>query len=120
MFLIADSRRSIPALSPFSETQMRKSSLLTPRVARAVAGCVALLVLAACSADAPSAPNAAPPASANLAAVGRQDDLGPALAAQARHTDRLLADRELLGTAVGRLEDGRPEVTVFAKNASAA
>jgi hypothetical protein len=31
-----------------------------------------------------------------------------------------MADREVLGTGVGRLSDGRPEVTVFAKNAGAA
>jgi hypothetical protein len=62
----------------------------------------------------------APPTAARLAAVGRQDDLGPARAAKARHTDRLLADRDLLGTAVGRLADGRPEITVFARNASVA
>ena len=31
-----------------------------------------------------------------------------------------MRDRDLLGTAVGRLNDGRPEVTVFARNAGAA
>jgi len=31
-----------------------------------------------------------------------------------------MRDRDLVGTAVGRLNDGRPEVTVFAKNARAA
>ena len=51
--------------------------------------------------------------------VGRDDDLGPALAAQGKHTGRLMRDRDLLGTAVGRLNDGRPEVTVFARNAGA-
>jgi hypothetical protein len=85
---------------------------------RAVAGCVALLALAACSPDAPNV--AAPPTAPNLVAVGRQDDLGPARAAQAKHTNRLLADRDVLGTGIGRLTDGRPEVTVFARNASAA
>lgn len=96
---------------------MTASPSLATRFRRVAAGCVALLALTACSPDAPNA--VAPPTSANLAAIGRQDDLGPALAAQAKHTNRLLADRELLGTAVGRLADGRPEVTVFAKNASA-
>jgi len=31
-----------------------------------------------------------------------------------------MADRDVLGTGVGRLSDGRPEVTIFAKNAGAA
>jgi len=97
---------------------MLASPSFAARARRAVAGCVALLALAACSSDAPNV--AAPPTAANLVAVGRQDDLGPALAAQAKHTNRLLADREVLGTGIGRLTDGRPEVTVFARNASAA
>lgn len=97
---------------------MFASPSFAARARRAVAGCVALLALAACSSDAPNV--AAPPTAANLAAVGRQDDLGPALAAQAKHTNRLLADRDVLGTGIGRLTDGRPEVTVFARNASAA
>jgi hypothetical protein len=97
---------------------MFASPSFAARARRTVAGCVALLALAACSSDAPSV--AAPPTAANLVAVGRQDDLGPALAAQAKHTNRLLADRDVLGTGIGRLTDGRPEVTVFARNASAA
>jgi len=88
------------------------------RARHVVGRVVALLALAACSSD---APNAVPsPTEPNLAAVGRDDDLGPALAAQAKHTGRLMADREVLGTGVGRLSDGSPEVTVFARNASAA
>ena len=51
---------------------------------RAVTGVFALIAVAACSPDAPNV--LAPPAAANLAAVGNQDDLGPALAAQRRHT----------------------------------
>jgi hypothetical protein len=100
------------------EPQMLVTPSFTALTRRAVAGCVALLALAACSPDAPNV--IAPPTAANLAAVGRQDDLGPALAAQAKHTNRLLGDRDVLGTGVGRLTDGRPEVTVFARNASAA
>jgi hypothetical protein len=84
---------------------------------RAVTGVFALIAVAACS---PDAPNVLAPTAANLAAVGNQDDLGPALAAQRRHSGRLMADRDLLGTAVGRLVDGRPNVTVYARNASAA
>ena len=95
---------------------MRASSL-PAQFKRAVAVAV-LLVTAACSSDAPNV--VAPPTSSNLAAVGRQDDLGPALAAQAKHTHRLLADRDILGTGIGRLTDGRPEVTVLARNARAA
>jgi hypothetical protein len=100
------------------EPRMFASPSFAARARRAVAGCVALLALAACSSDAPNV--VAPPTAANLVAVGRQDDLGPALAAQAKHTNRLLADRDVLGTGIGRLADGRPEVTVFARNASAA
>jgi hypothetical protein len=99
---------------------MSSSQLFAARARRIAAGCVALFALAACS-DAPNAitpPN--PPTAPSLAAVGRDDDLGPALAAQGKHTGRLMADREILGTGVGRLSDGRPEVTVFAKNAGAA
>jgi hypothetical protein len=93
-------------------------ALLATRARRVAAGCIALFALAACSSDSPNA--ITPPTEPNLVAVGRDDDLGPALAAQARHTGRLMADREVLGTAVGRLNDGRPEVTVFAKNGGAA
>jgi len=96
---------------------MHTSSLAT-RLSRAVVVCLALVATAACSPDAPSV--LAPPTSANLAAVGQPDDLGPARAAQARHTDRLLRDSDILGTAIGRLSDGRPEVSVFARNPSAA
>ena len=87
---------------------------------RVAVAAVVLLALAACS-DTPNAITPPiPPTSPTLAAVGRDDDLGPALAAQAKHTGRLMGDRELVGTAVGRLNDGRPEVTVFVKNAGAA
>jgi len=97
---------------------MSTSRSFVTRAGRLAAGALALLALAACSSDSPNA--ITPPTAPNLSAVGRQDDLGPALAAQAKHTGRLMADRELLGTAVGRLADGRPEVTVYAKNAGAA
>ena len=99
---------------------MSSSQSFATRARRIAAGCIALFALAACS-DAPNAitpPTA--PSTPNLAAVGRDDDLGPALAAQGKHTGRLMADRDVLGTGVGRLSDGRPEVTVFARNASAA
>jgi hypothetical protein len=97
---------------------MKPARSLAAFARRVATGCVALLALAACSPDAPNV--MAPPAPPNLAAVGNQDDLGPARAAQARHTGRLLEDRDLLGTAIGRLSDGRPEITVFARNAAAA
>jgi hypothetical protein len=91
---------------------------LAARARRVAARCIALFALAACSSDAPNAITS--PAAPNPVTVGRDDDLGPALAAQAKHTGRIMADADLLGTAVGRLDDGRPEVTVFAKNAGAA
>lgn len=90
------------------------------RARRVTAACLALVAFAACS-DAPNGITPpTPPSDLNLAAVGRDDDLGPALAAQGKHTGRLMRDRDLLGTAVGRLSNGRPEVTVFARNAGAA
>jgi len=99
---------------------MPLSQSFTARARRIAAACVALVAFAACS-DAPNGITPpAPPSDPNLAAVGRADDLGPALAAQGKHTRRLMRDRDLLGTAVGRLNDGRPEVTVFARNAGAA
>jgi hypothetical protein len=81
-------------------------------------GAFGLVALAACSADSPNVN--APPSSANLAAVGDLQDLGPARAAQVKHQGRLMQDRDILGTAIGRLNDGRPEITVLARNARAA
>jgi len=99
---------------------MPSSQSIATRARRVAAACIALIAFAACS-DAPNGIKPpAPPSAPDLAAVGRDDDLGPALAAQGKHTGRLMRDRDLLGTAVGRLDDGRPEVTVFAKNAGAA
>src|SRR5689334_21202697 len=99
---------------------MPLSQSFAARARRITAACVALVAFAACS-DAPNGITPpAPPSDPNLAAVGRADDLGPALAAQGKHTGRLMRDGDLIGTAVGRLNDGRPEVTVFAKNAGAA
>lgn len=99
---------------------MPLSQSFVTRAGRIAATCIALVAFAACS-DAPNGITPpAPPSAPDLAAVGRDDDLGPALAAQAKHTGRLMSDRDLLGTAVGRLADGRPEVTVFAKNAGSA
>jgi len=99
---------------------MPLSQSFATRARRIAAACIALVAFAACS-DAPNGITPpAPPSDPNLAAVGRDDDLGPALAAQGKHTGRLMRDRDLVGTAVGRLNDGRPEVTVFARNAGAA
>ncbi|HEX6048335.1 MAG TPA: hypothetical protein VFZ21_03680 [Gemmatimonadaceae bacterium] len=94
------------------------TSSLAARVMRAAA-VIGLIVAAACAPDAPSVV-APPPTDANLIAVGRPDDLGPARAAQARHTGRLLGNRDVLGTGIGRLSDGRPGITVYARNAAAA
>ena len=99
---------------------MPLSQLFATRARRIAAACVGLVAFAACSDTPNGITPPAPPADPNLAAVGRDDDLGPALAAQGKHTGRLMRDRDLLGTAVGRLNDGRPEVTVFARNAGAA
>ena len=94
------------------------TSSLTARLTRAVA-VIGLAVAAACAPDAPSVV-APPPSDANLIAVGRPDDLGLARAAQVRHTGRLLGNRDILGTGIGRLSDGRPGITVYARNAAAA
>lgn len=51
----------------------------------------------------------------SAALQGVQQDLGPAIAAQQRHTDRLLAVRGVVGTAVGLAPDGRPAVMIFTK-----
>ncbi len=51
---------------------------------------------------------------------GQQPDLGPAIAAQERHTDRLLAIPGVVGTAVGLTADGRPAVKIFTKVAGVA
>ena len=96
---------------------MKSPRYLSARVGRVAAACIVVLALA----WSPDAPNVvAPPTASNLSAVGNQDDLGAARAAQARHTGQLMADRDLLGTGIGRLSDGRPEITVFARNAAAA
>jgi hypothetical protein len=99
---------------------MSLSQSSATRAHRIAAACIALAALAACSDSPNGITPPAPPSDPNLAAIGRDNDLGPALAAQGKHTGRLLRDRDLLGTAVGRLNDGRPEVTVFARNAGAA
>lgn len=94
------------------------TSSIAARLTRAVAAAVGLAVAAACAPDAPSV--VAPPSSANLSAVGQPDDLGPARAAQVRHTGRLLGNRDILGTGISRLSDGRPGITVYARNAASA
>ena len=78
-----------------------------------------LVTLTACSSDSPNV-NSPLPASPNLAAVGDLEDLGPARAAQVKHQGRLMNDRDILGTAIGRLNDGRPEITVLVRNNGAA
>ncbi len=51
---------------------------------------------------------------------GQQPDLGPALAAQERHTERLLAIPGVVGTAVGLTADGRPAVKIYTTEAGVA
>ena len=99
---------------------MPLSHSFATRARRTAAACIALVAFAACSDTPNGITPPAPPSAPDRAAVGRDDDLMPALAAQGKHTGQLMRDRDLLGTAVGRLSDGRPEVTVFAKNAGAA
>ena len=51
---------------------------------------------------------------------GPFDELGPAIAAQERHTDRLLAIQGIVGTAVGLRADGQPVVQIFTEAAGVA
>jgi hypothetical protein len=50
----------------------------------------------------------------------QQQGLGRAIAAQERHTDRLLAMVGVVGTAVGLARDGQPAVKIYTKAASVA
>ncbi len=56
----------------------------------------------------------------SLAFSGAQQGLGPAIAAQARYTDRLLTNPGVVGTGVGLTRDGRPAVKIFTKAAGVA
>jgi hypothetical protein len=49
------------------------------------------------------------------ASGGPFDELGPAIAAQERHTERLLSTRDVVGTGVGFGADGEPAVLIFTK-----
>lgn len=51
---------------------------------------------------------------------GVREFLGAAIAVQERHTDRLLAIPDVVGTAVGLTADGRPAVKVYTKAAGIA
>lgn len=57
--------------------------------------------------------NAQPP-------LGLREFLGAAIAAQDRHTDRLLTLTDVVGTAVGLTADGQPAIKVYTKAAVAA
>lgn len=59
----------------------------------------------------PTGPGTQPPTLSLQGAQGQ--DLGPAIAAQERHTGRLLAVRGVVGTAVGLRADGRPAVKIY-------
>ena len=60
-------------------------------------------------ADTPSAPEASP----SLSLAAGQPDLARALAAQKRHTKALMANPDVVGTAVGLGADGRAAVKIF-------
>ncbi len=81
---------------------------------------IAVLVWFGCARDQRdlTAPRNGPP-SLSLSR-GQQPDLGPAIAAQERHTDRLLTIPGVVGTAVGLTADGRPAVKIFTKVAGVA
>lgn len=97
---------------------------LRPNVSRPLlAASLAALVSFGCSdqaAEPPTAPTATPDLSA---APGRpsafQQDLGPALAAQKRHGDRLMAIAGVVGHGVG-IVDGEPGVKIFLATPSVA
>jgi len=78
---------------------------------------VAALAWFGCTSDQrePTGP-ANPPPSPSVQRT-QQPDLGPAIAAQERHTARLLAIAGVVGTAVGLTADGRPAIKVFTKAA---
>jgi hypothetical protein len=73
------------------------------------------LPVLSCTHDATEPTDTAPP---NLAAVGAEPPgLAQALAAQARHTDRLLRTEGVVGTAIGLAPNGRAAVQIFTKTA---
>jgi hypothetical protein len=82
------------------------------------------LTWAGCSdqaADSPTSPASSPDLSARsgAAATLQQQDLGPALAAQKRYGDQLMATPGIIGHGVG-LVDGEPGIRVFLLNAAVA
>jgi len=72
------------------------------------------LALPSCSEDA-NGPTS--PAAPSLAVRVQPPGLAAALAAQARHTERLLRTEGIVGTAVGLLADGSAAVQIFTKTA---
>lgn len=74
---------------------------------------LAALTVSSCGPDAaePTGPGLDP----NLSLQGQPPGLAKALAAQARHTDRLLRVQGVVGTAVGLGSDGRAQVQLFTK-----
>lgn len=75
------------------------------------------LSLAAASAALSCNERSTPTAPADQPALARGGlqgpDLSAAIAAQERHTDRLLANADVVGTAVGLTADGQPAVKIF-------
>src|SRR5687767_9460645 len=73
---------------------------------------LAVVLLPSCQQDA-SVPTAPDATSLAVAGRGQQPDLSAALAAQARYTGRLIALRDVVGTAVGLDANGAAAVQIF-------
>ena len=90
---------------------------LAQTLRRALIPCLALagISLSSCGPDGrePTSPEFD---AANLAQGSQPPGLAKALAAQARHTDRLLRLNGIVGTAVGLRADGQAEVQLFTKS----
>ncbi len=97
-------------------TKMKTS--LRPNASRPLlAASLAVLIAFGCSdqgTEPPTSPVATPDLSARAGqSSASQQDLGPALAAQKRHGDRLMVIPGVVGHGVGVDDDGNPTITVF-------
>jgi hypothetical protein len=93
-----------------------RSGLVIGVVAAALVASLGYLGFAQGEAD-PVPPDSGPP---NPSLLGLREFLGPTIAAQERHTDRLMAIPDVVGTAVGLTADGQPAVKVYTKAAGVA
>lgn len=86
---------------------------------RLATGALALFVFAACEPDSPVAPAAPDVSSASLSRGGQgQDGLAVAMAAHARHVDRMMRNADVAGMGVGRAANGAGALIVMARHAS--